>query len=162
MKKIYTADLCDDFIDQIKVATPIGLKNYGGKNNFYGEIITVKCFENNPLVRTVLSENGKGKVLVVDGGGSKKCALTGDNIAKLAHDNHWEGIIINGCIRDSKAISKIKIGVKALDTNPTKSGKNEDGEQNITVHFADIDFTPGEFVYSDEDGIVVSKEKRHN
>lgn len=161
MSEIKTADLCDDFIDQLQVATPIGLKNYGGKTTFNGEIVTIKCFENNPLVRTKLSENGKGKVLVVDGGASKKCALTGDNIAQLAFDNEWSGIIINGCIRDSEAIGKIAIGVKALDTNPTKSGKGDGGEVNIPVTFADITFQPGDYLYSDEDGIVVSKTKLH-
>ena len=161
MNEIKTADLCDDFIDQLQVATPIGLKNYGGVSTFNGEIVTIKCFENNPLVRSTLSENGKDKVLVVDGGASKKCALTGDNIAQLAFDNDWSGIIINGCIRDSEAISKIKIGVKALDTNPTKSGKGDGGEVNIPITFADITFQPGEYIYSDEDGIVVAKNKLH-
>ncbi len=161
MSEIKTADLCDDFIDQLQVALPIGLSNFGGIKTFHGEIVTIKCFENNPLVRKTLSENGKGKVLVVDGGASKKCALTGDNIAQLAFDNEWSGIIINGCIRDSEAISKIKIGVKALYTNPTKSGKKEEGELNIPVTFSEITFTPGEYLYSDEDGIVTTKNKLH-
>ena len=161
MSEIKTADLCDDFINQLQVALPIGLVNFGGIKAFHGEIVTIKCCENNPLVRKTLSENGKGKVLVVDGGASKKCALTGDNIAQLAFDNEWSGIIINGCIRDSEAISKIKIGVKALYTNPTKSGKKEEGELNIPVTFSEITFTLGEYLYSDEDGIVTAKNKLH-
>ena len=161
MNNIKTADLCDDFIDQLQVAEPIGLINYGGIKKFHGEIVTVKCLDNNPLVRTTLSENGKGKVLVVDGEASKKCALTGDNIAQLAFDNEWSGIIINGCIRDSEAIGKILIGVKALYTNPTKSGKLEGGKVNIPITFANVTFTPGEYLYSDEDGIVISKNKLH-
>jgi RraA famliy len=100
-------------------------------------------------------------VLVVDGKASKKCALTGDNIAQLAFDNEWSGIIINGCIRDSEAIGKIPIGVKALYTNPTKSGKERVGEVNIPITFANITFSPGTYLYSDEDGIVVSKKKLH-
>ena len=161
MKTIKTADLCDEFIDVLKVVQPIGLNDYGANKGFYGEIVTIKCFENNPLVRRTLSENGKGKVLVIDGGGSKKCALTGDNIAQLAFDNNWNGIIINGCIRDSEAISKIKIGVKALATNPTKSGKKEDGELNIPINFGEVTFNAGEYIYADEDGIVVSNVKLH-
>lgn len=161
MSSIKTADLCDDYIDKLKVAIPIGLNNYGGKSSFHGEIVTVKCLDNNPLVRSTLSENGKGKVLVVDGEASKNCALTGDNIAQLAYDNEWAGIIINGCIRDSVAISKINIGVKALYTNPTKSGKMEGGAVNIPVTFANITFIPGDYLYSDEDGIVVSKLPLH-
>lgn len=161
MNDIKTADLCDDFIDQLKVAESIGLNNYGGNKTFCGEIVTIKCLDNNPLVRRTLSENGKGKVLVVDGEASKKCALTGDNIAQLAYENEWSGIIINGCIRDSEAIGQIKIGVKALYTNPIKSGKQEVGEINIPITFANVTFYPGEYLYSDEDGIVVSKQKLH-
>lgn len=161
MNNIKTADLCDDYIDELKVAMPIGLNNYGGKKTFHGEVVTIKCLDNNPLIRAKLSENGKGKVLVVDGEASKKCALTGDNIAQLAFDNEWSGIIINGCIRDSEAIGRIDIGVKALYTNPIKSGKQEVGEINIPITFANVTFYPGEYVYSDEDGIVISKTQLH-
>ncbi|WP_322971208.1 ribonuclease E activity regulator RraA [Faecalibacter sp. LW9] len=161
MKNIKTADLCDDYIDELKVALPIGFNNYGGKKAFHGEIVTIKCLDNNPLVRATLSENGKGKVLVVDGEASKKCALAGDNIAQLAFENEWAGIIINGCIRDSEAIGRIAIGVKALYTNPIKSGKLEVGKINIPITFANVTFYPGEYVYSDEDGIVISKTPLH-
>ena len=161
MNIIKTADLCDEYIDQLTVALPIGLNNYGGKKAFYGEIVTIKCLDNNPLIRATLSKNGKGKVLIVDGEASKNCALTGDNIAQLAFENEWSGIIINGCIRDSEAIGKIEIGVKALYTNPIKSGKQDFGEINIPITFANVTFYPGEYVYSDEDGIVISKTKLH-
>lgn len=159
MNDIKTADLCDEYINQLKVAMPIGLINYGGVKAFHGEIVTIKCLDNNPLVRRTLSENGKGKVLVIDGEASKNCALTGDNIAQLAFENEWSGIIINGCIRDSEAIGKIRIGVKALYTNPIKSGKQEVGEINIPITFANVTFHPGEYLYSDEDGIVISENK---
>ena len=161
MNQIKTADLCDDFIDQLQVAEPIGLQNYGGLKSFHGEIVTIKCLDNNPLVRETLSKNGLGKVLVVDGSASKKCALTGDNIAQMAFENQWSGIIINGCIRDSVAIGQILIGVKALYTNPTKSGKLDGGEVNIPITFANITFFPGHYLYSDEDGIVVSEKEIH-
>lgn len=153
-----TSDLCDQYADILQVAKPIGLNDYGGKKNFHGKIETVKCYENNPMVRDALSHDGKGKVLVIDGGGSLKCALLGDMIGEMALNNLWSGIIVFGCIRDSVALSKLNIGVKALNTNPMKSRKENKGEKNISVHFAGIDFNPGEYVYCDEDGIVVSKD----
>ena len=161
MKIIRIADLCDEYTDQLQVAEPTGFINFGGNTFFKGEIVTIRCLDNNPLVRKVLSEDGEGKVLVVDGGASKKCALAGDNIVKLALDHKWDGIIINGCIRDSVAISKLSIGVKALYTHPIKSGKLDNGVFNVPVTFAGITFTPGDYLYSDEDGIVVSKDKLH-
>jgi regulator of ribonuclease activity A len=157
--KYPTTDLCDNFSEKIRVALPSGFKDFGGNKSFYGQIVTVKCFENNPLVRQTLEKDGTNKVLVVDGGGSKKCALMGDNIAELAIGNNWNGIIIFGCIRDSVAISKLPIGLKALNVIPLKSGKVNQGELNVTVNFADISFIPGEFVYCDEDGIIVSESR---
>ena len=155
--KLATADLCDEYSSELKIAKPVGFKDFGGKTSFHGEIVTIKTLDNNPLVRKTLDEKGKHKVLVVDGGASENCALMGDNIAALAVENEWEGVVINGCIRDSKAISKLELGVKALNTIPLKSGKKDVGELNVTVNFAGIDFVPGEFIYCDEDGIAVSK-----
>ena len=157
--EIYTANLCDDFIDALQVATPIGFKDYGAKKNFHGEIVTVKCFEKNPLVKQTLNTDGTGKVLVVDGGGSLNCALMGDNLAAMGIKNNWNGVVIFGCIRDSREISKMNIGIKALDTIPRKSVKIAEGDVNIKVTFADIDFTPGHYIYCDEDGIVVATTK---
>jgi regulator of ribonuclease activity A len=157
MKTLNTTDLCDDFILELKVASPIGFKDYGNRKSFHGQIVTIKVLENNPLIRKTLSEPGHGKVLVVDGGNSYKCALMGDNIAKLALKNGWAGVIIYGAIRDSVEIGKLNLGVKAMHLIPIKSGKEELGEKNITLHFADIDFIPDQYVYCDEDGIVVSR-----
>ena len=157
--EINTTDLCDMYSDKLKVAEPIGFKDFGGKKSFFGQMHTIKCFENNPFIRRAMEENGEGKVLVIDGGGSLRCALMGDNMAELALKNKWSGIILYGCIRDSVAIAKLNIGLKALNTNPMKSFKRNDGEENVILHFAGIDFTPGAFVYCDEDGIVVCKEK---
>ncbi len=151
-----TADLCDQFPDNVEVATPIGFKNYGGDISFSGEICTIKCFEDNSFVRKALEQNGEGKVLVIDGGGSLRCALLGDMLADLAIKNKWNGVIVYGCIRDSGAIAKLPLGVKALETIPLKSNKRNEGQENITVRFAGIDFVPGHFVYTDEDGILVS------
>ena len=155
---IRTTDICDENPDNVKAAEPSGFKNFGGKKNFFGMIHTIKCFENNPFVRRALESDGTGKVLVVDGGGSLNVALLGDMLAGTGLKNNWSGIIINGCIRDSSDLSKLAIGVKALNTMPLKSRKKNEGEENITVNFAGIDFIPGEFVYCDDDGIIVSPE----
>jgi len=154
-KKI--ADLCDEFQDKIQIAIPIGFKNYGGNIAFSGKIQTLKCYEDNSFVRKALEQDGEGKVLVVDGGGSLRCALLGDMLANLAVLNKWNGVIIYGCLRDSEAIAKLPLGVKALDTMPLKSYKRNEGQENIGINFAGVNFIPNEFTYADEDGIIVSK-----
>jgi regulator of ribonuclease activity A len=151
-----TTDLCDKYSDQLQVAEPIGFRSFGGKREFHGQIETVQCFEDNTFVRATLEKDGTGKVLIVDGDGSNRCALLGDNIADLAHKNGWKGIIVFGYIRDSVAVSAIDIGIIALGTSPKKSAKDNLGSVNLTVRFADVNFVPGEFVYVDEDGVVVS------
>ncbi len=156
--ELKTTDLCDAHSDLLKVAEPIGFKDYGGKKIFHGEIVTLKCFENNPMVRSTLETAGEGKVLVVDGGGSMRCAMLGDMLGGEAFKNKWNGVIVYGCVRDSADLAKIEIGVKALNTHPHKSSKTVMGDKDIPVRFAGVTFIPGEFVYCDEDGIVVSKE----
>lgn len=153
-----TADLCDDYIDQLQVATPM-FKSYGKNPRFMGPIATLKVFEDNQQVRDMLASPGEGRVLVVDGGGSLRCALVGGNLGQLGVDNGWAGILVYGCIRDAVEINEQAIGVKALNTNPTKSIKRGVGEENIVVRFADVTFTPGHYLYSDEDGICVSAQK---
>ena len=157
MENNKTTDLCDKYPNEVRIAEPIGFKDFGNKKLFSGKIQTVKCFEDNSFVRKTLEGNGSGKVLVVDGGGSMRCALLGDMLADLAVKNEWNGIIVYGCIRDSTAISTIAVGVKALNTIPIKSNKKNVGETNVPVHFAGIDFIPDEYVYCDEDGIITSK-----
>ena len=105
-----------------------------------------------------MEQNGAGKVLVVDGGGSMRCAMLGDLLGDLAVANNWNGVIVYGCVRDSAALAKIDLGVKALNTHPLKSSRNLEGQQNIMLRFAGINFIPNEYVYCDEDGIIVSKE----
>ena len=150
-----TTDLCDQYSDHISIAQPL-FKDYGGVVQFHGPIVTVKVFEDNVLVKGTLEQNGQGGVLVVDGGGSNRCALLGDMLAGMAKDNGWAGILVNGCIRDSVQIKTINVGVKALNTHPLKSIKRGEGQKDIPVSFAGIDFVPGHFLYADEDGIVVS------
>ncbi len=153
-----TADLYDQYGEKLQVALP-GFNDYGGKKTFGGVIVTVKVHEDNTLVRTALEEKAKGKVLVVDGSESMRCALVGDMLAKLGMDNGWEGIIVSGCIRDSAAIADMDIGVKALGTNPRKSVKKGAGDRDIPVSFAGVTFRPGEYLYADADGIVTASQK---
>ena len=123
---------------------------------FRSSIVTVKLFEDNSLVRETLAKPGAGKVLVVDGGGSLRCALVGDQIAELAVKNQWAGIVVYGCIRDSVAINGLPLGVRAIDTHPLKSIKKGAGDCEIAVTFGGVTFTPGEWLYADEDGVIVS------
>lgn len=150
-----TADLCDEYSDSLSIAQPL-FNDYGKIISFSGEISTVKCFEDNSLVRKQLEQAGNGRVLAIDGGGSTRCAVVGDILAKMGADNGWNGIIVYGCIRDSGMIANINIGVKAMGTMPLKSVKKGEGDVDIRVHFADVDFIPGQHVYADEDGIILS------
>lgn len=150
-----TTDLYDANEGKVAVLQPM-LKSYGGKARFAGQIVTLKLHEDNTLVREVLGEAGAGKVLVVDGGGSLRCALLGDQIAELAVKNQWEGVVIYGCIRDSVAIAALPLGVRALNTNPKKSVKRNEGTRDLVLNFGGVDFTPGHWLYADEDGVLVS------
>ena len=130
----------------------------GMRSSFRGRIRTVKCYESNALVRQVLESKGEGCVLVVDGGGSKRCALIGDNLASLASNNNWRGVLVYGCIRDRKTINEIDVGLKFLDTCPRKGGKvMHAGEVDIPVTFGGVTFKPGHYLISDEDGVIVSE-----
>ncbi|HEX9194668.1 MAG TPA: ribonuclease E activity regulator RraA [Azonexus sp.] len=154
-----TPDLCDEFEPElgktVRVVAPM-FQRYGSRTAFSGEIVTLKIFEDNSLVREALAESGAGKVLVIDGGGSLRCALVGDQLAILARKNGWEGIVVYGCIRDSGDINGIDIGVRALNTHPQKSIKKGVGDRDIAVTFGGVTFNPGEWLYADEDGVLVS------
>jgi len=152
-----TADLWDKHETLLSCVDPI-FKHFGNKKVFSGIISTVKLFEDNSLVRKQLELDGKGKVLVIDGGASLRCALIGDQLALLAIQNNWEGIIVNGCIRDSQVINSMNIGIKALNTCPVKSVKRNIGEINIPVQFGSVTFVSDEYTYVDADGILVSKQ----
>ena len=154
---ISTPDLCDEFPTLVRVVEPL-FNNYGGVDSFGGEVLTIKCHEDNSLVKETASKPGSGKVMVIDGGGSLRRALLGDLIAKDAVKNGWEGFIIYGCIRDVDIIGRLEIGVQAIDTIPLKTEKRGKGEVNIPVTFGGVTFNPGEYVYADNDGVIVSKE----
>lgn len=161
MKTIKTADLYDAHGDTLQVAAPL-FRNYGGRKTFHGPIATLKVFEDNTLVRAALETPGNGRVLVVDGGGSLRCALVGDMLAQLAIDNGWAGIVVNGCIRDAADIDTMNIGIKALATHPAKSDKRGEGQKDVTVTFAGVSFSPEHHVYADRDGIVVAEKSLEN
>ena len=153
-----TADLYDAHEAEAQVALP-GFVSYGGRRRFCGPIATLKVHEDNSLVRSALEQPGAGRVLIVDGGGSMRCALVGDKLAELGRDNGWSGAIIYGCIRDSVELGRMEFGVQALGTNPRKSVKRGDGQRDIPVTFHGVTFQPDAWAYADEDGIVVGAAK---
>ena len=153
-----TADLFDAHGDDVQVVAPL-FRDYGGRRCFHGRIATVKVHEDNSLVRDALSQPGDGHVLVVDGGGSLRCALLGDNLAQMGAANGWAGVVVYGCIRDSVEIGRLPLGVKALATHPAKSVKRGEGRMNEVLRFAETIFLPGAWLYADEDGILVSQEE---
>lgn len=150
-----TADLVDAFQAELQSCESQFL-NVGGNKRFFGAVTTIKCQNDNALLKETLGTPSNGGVLVVDGGANMKTALVGDIIAAIAIKNGWAGIIVNGPIRDSVAISKMAVGLKALGTNPAKSGKLGTGQKDVSVRFGGVTFEAGCWVYSDEDGIVIA------
>lgn len=152
-----TCDLCDENPELVRIVEPI-FTNFGGKKAFYGEIVTVKCHEDNSVVKENVGKAGEGKVMVVDGGGSLRCALLGDMLAAKAAENGWAGIVIYGCIRDVDEIANTDLGVQALRTIPIKSNRQGRGDLNVSVTFGGVTFHPGEYLYADNNGVIVSRE----
>jgi regulator of ribonuclease activity A len=152
-----TADLVDAH-ETLVQSCDLQFRDFGGRARFHGRIRTVRCHQDNALLKRILSEPGEGCVLVIDGGGSLHCALVGDVIAGLGVANGWAGVVVHGAIRDSIAIGGLDLGVKALGTNPRKSTKTSAGEADSPVEFGGVTFNPGAYLYSDEDGILVSPE----
>ncbi|ALU60166.1 MULTISPECIES: ribonuclease E activity regulator RraA [Pseudomonas] len=150
-----TPDLCDAYPDLIQVVEPM-FSNFGGRDSFGGQIVTLKCFEDNSKVREQVELDGKGKVLVVDGGGSLRCALLGDMLADKAAKNGWEGMLIYGCVRDVDVIAQTDLGVQALASHPKKTEKRGIGELNVPVTFGGVTFRPGEYLYADNNGVIIS------
>lgn len=158
-----TCDLLDDHPEKdIQVVIPSldgkFFQSYGARKSFGGQVVTVKCFEDNSRVKELLATDGTGKVLVVDGGASMRCALMGDMIAESAVKNHWNGVIIYGCVRDVDAIAELDLGVQALAAIPRKSNRQGVGETNIELSFGGVTIQSGQYVYADNNGIVIAKE----
>lgn len=149
-----TPDLCDAYPD-VAVVEPM-FTNFGGHDSFGGEIVTVKCFEDNSVVKDLVAQDGTGKVMVVDGGGSLRRAMLGDMLAEKAAQNGWQGIIINGCVRDVDVLIQTALGIQALASHPMKTEKRGIGDMNVPVTFGGVTFRPGEYVYADNNGIIVS------
>lgn len=149
-----TADLVDDIGSDVR-SCDVQFRQFGGRAEFAGPISTVRCFQDNALLKSVLSEPGNGGVLVIDGAGSLHTALVGDVIAELARSNGWAGLIVNGAVRDAATLRGLQIGIKALGTNPRKSTKTGAGDRDVDITLGGITFAPGEIAYSDDDGIVV-------
>ncbi|MEE5117056.1 ribonuclease E activity regulator RraA [Pseudomonas alliivorans] len=150
-----TPDLCDAYPDLIQVVEPM-FSNFGGRDSFGGKIVTLKCFEDNSLVKEQIALDGKGKVLVVDGGGSLRCAMLGDMVAEQASKNGWEGVLIYGCVRDVDMLAQTDLGVRALASHPKKSEKRGVGELNVPVTFGGVTFKPGDYLYADNNGVIIS------
>jgi regulator of ribonuclease activity A len=151
-----TADLCDQFSAELDICEPI-FRDYGGRRSFAGAVATIKCFEDNSRVRDLVAEPGAGRVLVIDAGGSLRCAVLGDLLAQKAGDNGWSGVVVYGCVRDSAALGQMSIGVKALATCPLKTEKRNEGQRDVPVRFAGATFHPGDWLYADEDGVLVAR-----
>ena len=152
---ISTPDLCDEFGDDVRVLE-LPLRHYGAAHNFGGQVVTIKCFEDNSLVAEQVKQPGEGRVLVVDGGGSLRRALLGDMLAEKAAKNGWEGIIVYGCVRDVDVLAQTALGIQALASHPMKTDKRGIGDLNVVVTFGGVTFRPGEYVYADNNGIIVS------
>ena len=150
-----TADLSDENEGRVQFVLP-GLLNFGGNTRFYGEMVTIKSLGDFSLVREQVKSPGDGKVLVVDNDAFMDCAMLGDLLAAAALENSWQGVVINVCIRDSADIATMGIGVKALATIPVRGSREGKGELNVEVEFLGAVFRPGEYLYSDEDRILLS------
>ncbi|GAB3439520.1 ribonuclease E activity regulator RraA [Streptomonospora sediminis] len=153
-----TADLTDEHGDAL-ASCETQFRQFGARRAFHGPIATIKCHEDNELVKEQLSQPGEGWVLVVDGGGSLRAALMGDRIAKAARENGWAGVVVNGAVRDVAELAGLDLGIKALGANPRKSAKTGAGVLDAPVAFGNVVFAPEAWLYSDDDGIVISEEK---
>ena len=166
LKKIATTDLCDQFENDIHAGLihilPPVFQAYGQRVNFYGQAVTFKVFEDNTLIKKALeNDNGTGKVMVIDGGASVRCALVGGNIAKAGTSNGWEGILVDSCVRDTGEINELNIGVRALGAVPLRSLKKGAGERDLGVHIQGVRVNPNDWIYVDADGVVISPKALH-
>ena len=154
---IDTSELCDLYAEQVDVVEPI-FSSFGGVSNFYGKVTTVKCFESNGLIAEVLEENGEGRVLVIDGGGAVRRGLIDAELAQLAVDNGWEGIIVYGAVRQIQQLENLDIGIHALAPIPVSADESSADESDIPVNFGGVTFFPEDYIYADLTGIILSQE----
>ncbi|MEC9483000.1 MAG: ribonuclease E activity regulator RraA [Halomonas sp.] len=157
MNHIVTPDICDAY-PEVRILEPL-FANFGGVEAFCGPVRTVKCFEDNSRVKEAVSEPGEGAVLVVDGGGSQRCALLGDMLAEKAADNGWAGVVVYGCVRDVDALAAIELGIQALGPHPRRSDKRGEGQRDVDVTFAGVSLRPGQWLYADNNGILIAESR---
>lgn len=155
--RIDTSELCDIYSDQVDVVEPI-FSSFGGRTSFFGKITTVKCFESNGLIADVLEEEGNGRVLLIDGGGAVRRALIDAELAQLALDNGWEGIIVYGAVRQLDVLETLDIGIHALAPIPVGADESIVGEVDTPVNFGGVTFFPEDYLYADLTGIILSPE----
>jgi len=158
MSALSTPDIADEFPEQV-TAIELPLRNYGAISRFCGPVVTVKCHEDNSLVKALVGTPGEGRVIVVDGGGSLRRALLGDMLAEQAAENDWAGFIINGAIRDVDQIAQTRLGVQALGTTPLKTEKLGEGQQDVSIHVGGVLVIPGDYIYADNNGVLVARTK---
>ncbi|MBD3895181.1 ribonuclease E activity regulator RraA [Halomonas sp. ML-15] len=155
MSHIITPDICDAH-PEVQVLDPIFL-NLGGREAFCGPVRTIKCFEDNTLLMQAVAEPGDGAVLVVDAGGSIRCALFGDRLAEQALENGWAGVVLYGCVRDVDVLAEMELGVQALGVHPRRSQRNGEGQRDLSVQLAGACIAPGQWLYADNNGIVIAE-----
>jgi regulator of ribonuclease activity A len=152
-----TSALCDMYIDQVDVVEPM-FSNFGGRTSFAGQITTIKCFEDNGLIREVLEQDGVGRILLIDGGGSLRRALLDAELATLAEENEWEGIVVYGCVREIDDLEETNLGIQAIASIPVGAANQGVGEADIPVNFGGVTFLPDDYLYADSTGIIISPE----
>ncbi|OXX74807.1 ribonuclease E activity regulator RraA [Vibrio sp. V19_P1S1T109] len=152
-----TSALCDIYLDQVDVVEPM-FSNFGGSASFAGQLTTIKCFEDNGLIREVLEQDGLGRVLLIDGGGSLRRALIDAELAALAEENEWEGIVVYGCVREVDELEEMSIGIQAIASIPVGASNQGIGEVDVPVNFGGVTFLPEDYLYADNTGIILSPE----
>ncbi|TCV93470.1 ribonuclease E activity regulator RraA [Biostraticola tofi] len=155
--KYDTSELCDIYHEEVNVVDPL-FTNFGGRSSFGGQIVTVKCFEDNGLLYDTLEENGRGRVLVVDGGGSVRRALVDAEVGSLAVQNEWEGIVIYGAVRQVDELEELDLGIQAMAATPAGAASEGIGQSDIRVNFGGVTFFSGDHLYADNTGIILSEE----
>ncbi|NLS13506.1 ribonuclease E activity regulator RraA [Vibrio sp. SM6] len=152
-----TSALCDIYLEQVDVVEPM-FSNFGGRASFAGQITTIKCFEDNGLIRETLEQDGVGRVLLIDGGGSLRKALVDSEIASLAEENEWEGIVVYGCVREVDDLEDMNLGIQALASIPVGAAAQSIGEVDVAVNFGGVTFLPEDYLYADTTGVILSQE----
>ncbi len=152
-----TSALCDIYLEQVDVVEPM-FSNFGGSASFAGQITTVKCFEDNGLIREILEQDGLGRVLLVDGGGSLRRALIDAELAAIAEENEWEGIVVYGCVREVDELEDMSIGIQAIASIPVGATAQNVGEIDVPVNFGGVTFLPEDYLYADNTGVILSQE----